>query len=79
MSEKVALKMRILLFIVCLTWTSSATLESFETKIVSGQLNTVISNVVNSSVQFIIHYEKLVDAGLRVNTICNEAEEEQAV
>lgn len=79
MSEKVALKMRILLFIVCLTWTSSATLESFETKIVSGQLNTVISNVVNSSVQFIIHYEKLVDAGLRVNTICNEAEEEQPV
>lgn len=54
-------------------------LESFETKIISGALDQRISEVVNSSVQFIFHYKDLADSGLRVHTTSSGAHEEQPV
>ena len=52
----------------------------FETKIIPNcSLGQTFSNVVNSSVQFILHYENIVGTGLRVHTESRDANENQPV
>ena len=59
--------------------TSNST-NPFETKIIQNcQLDQPFSNFVNSSVQFILHYENIVGTGLRVHTESKNAKANQPV
>ena len=59
---------------------NSPTHPSFETKIIPNcSLGQTFSDVVNSSVQFILHYENIVGTGLRVHTESRDANENQPV
>ena len=59
--------------------TSNST-NPFETKIIQNcQLDQPFSNFVNSSVQFILHYENIVGTGLRVHTESKHAKANQPV
>ena len=48
---------------------SNSPIHPFETKIIPNcSLGETFSDVVNSSVQFILHYENIIGTGLRVHT-----------
>ena len=59
---------------------SNSPTHPFETKIIPNcSLGQTFSDVVNSSVQFILHYENIVGTGLRVHTESRDANENQPV
>ena len=59
---------------------SNSPIHPFETKIIPNcSLGQTFSDVVNSSVQFILHYENIVGTGLRVHTESRDANENQPV
>ena len=56
-------------FLLIVSESNSSPTHPFETKIIPNcSLGQTFSDVVNSSVQFILHYENIVGTGLRVHT-----------
>ena len=56
-------------FLLIVSASNSSPTHPFETKIIPNcSLGQTFSDVVNSSVQFILHYENIVGTGLRVHT-----------
>ena len=67
-------------FLLIVSESNSSPTHPFETKIIPNcSLGQTFSDVVNSSVQFILHYENIVGTGLRVHTESRDANENQPV
>ena len=80
MKSKFEAVIHLWIFNFLLVSASNSSTHPFETKIIPNcSLGETFSNVVNSSVQFILHYENIVGTGLRVHTESRDANENQPV
>ena len=69
MKSKFEAVIHLWIFNFLLVSASNSSTHPFETKIIPNcSLGQTFSDVVNSSVQFILHYENIVGTGLRVHT-----------
>ena len=80
MKSKFRAVIHLWIFNFLLVSASNSTTHPFETKIIPNcSLGQTFSDVVNSSVQFILHYENIVGTGLRLHTESQNADENQPV
>ena len=80
MKSKFEAVIHLWIFNFLLVSASNSTIHPFETKIIPNcSLGQTFSDVVNSSVQFILHYENIVGTGLRLHTESRNALENQPV
>ena len=80
MKSKFEAVIHLWIFNFLLVSASNSSTHPFETKIIPNcSLGQTFSDVVNSSVQFILHYENIVGTGLRVHTESRDANENQPV
>ena len=80
MKSKFEAVIHLWIFNFLLVSASNSPTHPFETKIIPNcSLGQTFSDVVNSSVQFILHYENIIGTGLRVHTESRDANENQPV